>query len=191
MKPDWQKVVLDGLEALDGLESPHGLYGLCEAHSVEGRRPSLAHLLVASGKTSVLRQAGFQDLHSRFGSEKLRFRTEDGDGVALQVLDYATTKVRHYGSAYRLDTHHGKVPAPPDWDLESMVPKLPDGTPGTRGILLVAHFASGKELPDLVGRSTSPDFLSRHGIAHFSRGWEDRHGRGFQTAVLLWNSASR
>ncbi len=191
MKSGWQKVVLDGLEALDGQESPHGLYGLREAYSVEGRRPSLAHLLGASGKTSVLRHAGFQDLHSRFGSEKLRFRTEDGDGVALQVLDYATTKVRQYGSAYRLDTHHGKLPTPPDWDLESLVPKLPDGTPGTRGILLVAHFASGKELPDLLGRSTSPEFLSRHGVAHFSRGWEDRHGRGFLTAVLLWNSASR
>src|SRR5438132_5936 len=48
--------------------------------------------------------------------------TGSGECFVLQVLDYATTKVRHYGSAYRLDEHHSKEASEPDWELERLVP---------------------------------------------------------------------
>jgi hypothetical protein len=190
MKPCWQNRLLDSLEALDLQERPHGLYGLRQAYAVQGRLPTLAHLFGSKGKTNVLRRSGLEGIQSRFGSHDLWFNAEDGEGIILRVLDWATTKVRHYGSAYRLDEHHGKPPRTPDWDLESLVPKLSSRGPGDyrHGILLVAHYASGKELQKVLGRGDSPDFLSRYKVAHFARGWEDRYGRGFRTAVRLWTS---
>ena len=188
MKLCWQKALLDGLEALDRQESPHGVYVMRQAHSSKGRLPSLAHLLSSSGQTNVLRPCGLQGIQSRFGSNDLRFSAEGGECVSLQVLDWATTKVRHYGSTYRLDEHHGKKSKTPDWELESLVPKLSSSSRGvlTMGILVVAHCASAKDLQSLLGRCASPEFLKRYEVAHFSRDWEDRYGRDFQTAFHLW-----
>ena len=188
MKLCWQQALLDGLEALDHRESPHGIYGMRQAHSAKGRLPSLAHLLSSSSQTNVLRPSGLLGIQSRFGSDDLRFSAEGGEYVSLQVLDWATTKVRHYGSTYRLDEHYGKKSRTPDWELESLVPKLSSSSRGvlTMGILVVAHYASAKELQSLLGRGASPGFLSRYELAHFSRDWEDRYGRGFETAVHLW-----
>ena len=188
MKLCWQKPLLDGLEALDRQEGPHGVYGIRQAYSAKERLPSLAHLFSSSGQTNVLRPIGLQGIQSRFGSDDLRFSAEGGECVSLQVLDWATTKVRHYGSTYRMDGHHGKEPRTPDWELESLVPRLSSRSRGvlTMGILLVAHYASAKELQSLLGRSARPEFLKRYEVAHFSRGWGDRYGRDFQTAVHLW-----
>ena len=98
MKTCWQKLLLDGLEALDRQESSHGVYGMRQVYSAKGRLPSLAHLLSSSGQTNVLRPS---------------------------------------------------------------------------------------ELQSLLGRSANPQFLNRYGVAHFSRNWEDRYDRGFQTAIHL------
>ena len=187
MKTCWQKLLLDGLEALDRQESSHGVYGMRQVYSAKGRLPSLAHLLSSSGQTNVLRPSELQGIQSRFGSDDIRFSAEGGECVSLRVLDRATTKVRHYGSTYRLDEHHGKKPRTPDWELESLVPKLSGRSRGAliMGILLVAHYAWEKELQSLLGRSANPQFLNRYGVAHFSRNWEDRYDRGFQMAIHL------
>src|SRR6266446_6140063 len=103
MNQPWPTSMLDALEALDGQEKPHGLYGIRQAHSQKGRLPTLAHLLSSFGKASKFRPAGVRGIRNRFGSDAIGFCTEAGECVALQVLDYATTKVRHYGSVYRLD----------------------------------------------------------------------------------------
>ena len=190
MSPCWQILILDALEALDQQEEPHGLYGIRQAHSSKGRLPKLAHLLSSPGKADILRCNGLRGTQSRFGSSDLRFSTGSGECVVLEVLDYATTKVRHYGSAYRLDEYHTKPTTEPDWELESLVPKLSTKkrSNSTRGILLLTHFRHEKALNCLLGRSTDPDFLGRYQVAHFKREWQDRYGRDFRTAMHLWTS---
>ena len=193
MSTCWQILILNALEVLDRAEAPHGLYGMRQAHSIKGRLPKLAHLLSSPGKTNILRCSGLQGIQSRFGSDDVRFSAEGGECVSLQVLDCATTKVRHYGSVYRLDEQRTKEPKEPEWELERLVPKLSSKSRGsyTRGILLVAHYASRKELQSFLGRSAGPDFLSRYQLAHFSREWADRYERGFRTAINLWTPEAR
>ena len=190
MSTFWQILILDALEALDRREEPHGLYGIRQAHSSKGRLPKLAHLFSSPGKTDILRCNGLRGIQTRFGASDIWFTTGSGECVVLQVLDYATTKVRHYGSAYRLDEHHSKEASEPDWELERLVPKLSTRkhNDSTRGILLLTHFRHEKELESLLGRSTDPDFLGRYQIAHFRREWQDRYGRDFRTATHLWTS---
>ena len=186
MSSCWQILLLDALEMLDGEEEPHGLYGMRQAHtrSAKGKLPKLANLLSCPGERNILRRSGFRNVRSWFGSD-LRFTTESGECVVLKVLDHATTKVRHYGSAYRLDEHYRKQASEVEWDLESVLPKI-----STRdridGILLFFHYHRRKELQHLFGQSADPDFLSRYRLAIFSREWEDRYGRGFKTAIHLW-----
>ncbi len=187
MKLCWQILLLDCLESLDRQESPHGIYGLRQAYSTNGRLPTLAHLFSSAGSTNILRPCGLKGKQSRYDSDDLRFGLVTGECISLRVLDYATTKVRLFGSAYRLDDHQTKKSEQPNWDLESLIPKLPASSQGalSMGILLVIHYPLG-EIMSVLGRSTNPEFLSRYQVAHFDRLWEDRHKRGFQTALHLW-----
>jgi len=193
MSTSWQTLLLDALDALDLEEAPHGLYGILQAHAANGKLPTLAYLLASpTGKLAVLRRAGLRSYHRRLHSDDLGFAVEGVGEVALRVLDYATTKVRHYGSAYRLDTHHAKETRAPDWELESLLPKLRNLHPkDVHGVLLVAHFAASNEIAPVLGRSTDPVFLNRYRLAHLAREWEDRQGRVFQTAVHLWHRIAR
>ena len=183
-------LLLDCLESLDRQESPHGIYGIRQAYSTNGRLPTLAHLFSSAGSTNILRPCGLKGNQSRYDSDDLRFGLETGECISLQVLDYATTKVRLFGSTYRLDDHQAKKSEQPKWDLESKVPKLSGSSQGalTMGILLLIHYASGSEIMSVLGRSTSLEFLSRYQIAHFNHVWEDRYKRGFQTAIHLWTA---
>ena len=186
----WQVVILDALAALDEKEGPHGLYGIRKAHSTGKRLPKIAHLLSSPGSTDILRCNGFCAVQSRLDSGHLRFTTRTGERVVLQVLDHATTKVRHYGSSYRVDEGHTKKPKEPDWELERLIPKLStkQRLDSTCGILLVAHFRQEKEIKTLLGRSADQKFLRRYQISHFGREWRDRYGRDFCTAIPLWTS---
>jgi hypothetical protein len=188
MNTSWEIVILDALEALDRKEGPHGLYGIRQANSSGGQLPKLAHLLSSTGKTGILRSSGFRSIQTRYSGSDLWFSTGTGECIILHVLDHATTKVRQYGSAYRLDAHHPKAAKEPGWQLESLVPKLSTrgDTVYTRGLLLVAHFRTEKDLGSMLGRSTKPDFLGRYQIRHFARDWQDRYGRDFRTAIHLW-----
>ncbi|HUR46627.1 MAG TPA: hypothetical protein VMZ27_12180 [Candidatus Saccharimonadales bacterium] len=172
MSTPWQNVIIDALQVLDQKEVQHGLYGIRQAHSAGRRLPKLAHLLSSPGRTDISHSNGFQVSQSRFGSDDIRFTTTDGESVVLEVLDYATTKVRHYGSSYRADARYGKDVVEPDWELESLVPKLSTNQRdnSTRGILLVAHFRQQKEVKVMLGRSTDQDFLDRYQVDHNERG---------------------
>jgi hypothetical protein len=188
MSTYWPIQILDALEALDREEVPHGLYGLRQAYASKRRIPTLAHLFSSTGKASILARNGFEGIQTRSTSADIYFSTGGGESVGLHVLEYATTKVRHYGSTYRLDKHYAKKSKDPNWELESLVPKLSKNRISTRGILLLAHFQNNEQLEKVLGRSTEPDFLSRYHVTHTVREWQDRFGRDFRTAVHLWSS---
>jgi hypothetical protein len=177
--------LLDQLELVDTQEAPHGLYGIRRAYAPEGKLPSAAHVLAAPGKVGLVTKCGFSGPFSRPGSETLSF-TSGGEPVSLQILDYATTKVRHYGSAFRLDKRHTKHPREPAWDLDTRVPKLCSDRYATHAILLIAHYISTTEIEGVLGKTTDPVFLDRYAVAHYSREWDDRYARGFRTALHLW-----
>lgn len=129
----------------------------------------------------------------RYGANVLRFNTGAGECVVLEVLDYATTKVRRYGSAYRVDDHHTKQAKGAAAEVESLVPKLftKKRSNSTGGILVIAHFRDPKELQNILGRNTDTHFLSHYQISHFSREWEDRFKRDFRTALHLWTCPAK
>jgi hypothetical protein len=184
----WQKQILDALEDLDRAEGPHGLYGMRQAHAKNGRLPKFAHLL-STGKTGILKPNDFQSIQSRFRSDDLWFYTGN-EHVVLTVRDFATTKVRQFGSEFRVDDHEQKSVADSGLDLETSVPKLSKNRAkgSAYGILLIAHYRQLKEIETLLGRSTDPDFLARYQVCHFTRNWIDRYDRKFQTALHLWSS---
>jgi hypothetical protein len=171
MNQTWPTRLLDQLELVDTQEAPHGLYGIRRAYAPEGKLPSAAHVLAAPGKVGLLTKCGFSGPFSRPGSDLLSF-TSGGETVSLQILDYATTKVRHYGSAFRLDKHHTKHPREPAWDLDTLAPKLCSDRYATHGILLIAHYISTREIESVLGKTTDPVFLDRYILAHYSREWD-------------------
>jgi hypothetical protein len=123
MTQTWPMRLLDQLELVDTQEAPHGLYGIRRAYAPEGPLPSAAHVLASPGKVGLPAKCGFSGGSARPGSDTLSF-TSGAETVSLRVLDYATTKVRHFGSAFRLDKRHVKQPRARAWDLETLVPKL-------------------------------------------------------------------
>ena len=123
MNQTWPMRLLDQLELVDAQEAPHGLYGIRRAYAPEGKLPSAAHVLASPGKVGLLTKCGFSGRSTSPDSHILSF-TSGGETVSLQILDYATTKVRQYGSAFRLDKRHVKQPREPAWDLNTLVPKL-------------------------------------------------------------------
>jgi hypothetical protein len=185
MNPIWPITLLDHLELVDTQEAPHGLYGMCRAYAPEGRLPTAAHVLSAPGKVGLLKKCGFSGSTTGQRSDVLEF-TAEGESVSLQILDYATTKVRHYGSVFRIDKRHVKQQRDPAWDLETLVPKLERDRYWTYGILLIAHYSSIREIEGVLGKTTDPAFLDRYKLALHHREWEDRYARGFCTALHLW-----
>jgi hypothetical protein len=185
MNQSWPIRLLDQLELVDAQEAPHGLYGIRRAYAPEGPLPSAAHVLGSPRMAGLLQKCRFSGRSPKPGSDVLSF-TAGSESVSLQILDYATTKVRHFGSAFRLDKHPGRQPREPRWDLESRVPKLRRGWYGTSGILLIAHTVSARETEGLLGKTADPAFLDRYVLTHHIREWDDRYARGFRTALHLW-----
>src|SRR6266487_5887449 len=136
MNQTWPMRLLDQLELVDTQEGPHGLYGIRRAYAPEGPLPSAAHVLASSSKVGLLAKCGLSGRSPGHGSDAISF-TSGVERVSLQVLDYATTKVRHFGSAFRLDKRHVKQPREPAWDLDTLVPKLCSDRYATHGILLI------------------------------------------------------
>jgi hypothetical protein len=187
MSQPWPTRLLDQLELVDIQEAPHGLYGMRRAYVPEGRLPSAAHVLGAPGMVDLVSQCGFSGRSSDPRKDVLSF-TVGVERISLQILDYATTKVRHYGSAFRVDKRHIKQPREPVWDLETLVPKLSKLSRGynTCGILVIAHYVSTREIESVPGKTADPTFLDRYVLAHHTREWDDRYARGFHTALHLW-----
>jgi hypothetical protein len=185
MNQTWPTRLLDQLEVVDTREAPHGLYGIRRAYAPEGPLPSAAHVLGSPKKVGLPAKCGFSAGFNKPRSDTFSF-TAGSEAVSLQVLDYATTKIRHYGSAFRLDKRHVKESREPAWDLETLVPKLARDRFATHSILLIAHYVSRREIEDVLGKSTDPAFLKRYILAHYSREWDDRYARGFRTALHLW-----
>jgi hypothetical protein len=185
MNQTWPMQLLEELEILDVKEVPHGLYGIRRAYVPEGQLPTMAHVLASPRKVGFLRKCGFSGGSTDQRSDTLYF-TSGIDEVSLQVLDYATTKVRHYGSAFRLDKRHVKQSREPAWDLLTLVARLGIDRYGTQALLLIAHFVSTREIEGVLGKPTDPAFLDRYRLAHYLLEWDDRYGRGFRTAPHLW-----
>jgi hypothetical protein len=187
MSQSWPTQLLDLLERVDAEEAPHGLYGIRRAYTPEGPLPSAAHVLGGPSMVNLFRRCGFSGGTSGRHSQVVSFTT-GGETVWLQILDYATTKVRHFGSAFRLDKHHTKQSSEPRWDLETLVPKLTRQSRlyETQSLLLIAHFVSDSDLKKVLGKTVDPAFLDRYGLACHVRMWDDRYARGFRTALHLW-----
>ena len=185
MSQSWPIRLLDQLELLDTEEAPHGLYGIRRAYAPEGPLPTAAHVLGSPRLAGLLRKCHLQGPSPRPNSDTLTF-TAGGEEVWLQVSAYATTKVRHFGSAFRLDKHPGRQPQEPRWDLESLVPKLRRDRYQTRSLLLIAHTVNPREVEAVLGKTTDPAFLDRYVLTHLTREWDDRYGRGLHTGLHLW-----
>jgi hypothetical protein len=183
MNPTWPQRLLDQMELLDTDEAPHGLYGIRRAYAPEGPLPTMAQVLGSPRKVGLQARCGFGG--RAHGWENLSIVT-DSAHISLRVLDYATTKVRHFGSAFRVDRNPGKASKEPAWDLESLAPKLH----GRDALLLIAHTATAKEIEAVLGKTTDPAFLERYTLEHHTREWDDRYGRGFRTALHLWVARS-
>jgi hypothetical protein len=183
----WQTQILDEIEELDKRELPHGVYGIREAHAIAGRLPTLAYLFTAPGTTNFCQTVDVQKgrPRDRF-ADYISINASGEERVTLQILDFATTKVRQFGDVYRLDEHDKKPATEPDWDLESLVPKVRQRGKSIHSLLLVAHYSTSKEISGILGRSVDPQFLGRYRIAHSKREWSDRFGRGFTTALHFW-----
>ena len=108
--------------------------------------------------------------------------------ITLEIMDHATTKVREFGSAHRLDAHNSKDAKEPTWNLERLVLRSVEKTSDTsvKARLLVLHTASKKEVSPLLGRCGDTEFLAKYGIERHWMDWEDRLGRKIHTTLSLW-----
>ena len=195
MSVPWSTRLLDALLVLDEAEAPHGLYGVRQAHVLaSGRLPTLAQVLLSDRRANFVEPLGLKDHGSQARDNRLSLLIGQSERVELQVLDHASTKVRAFGSAHRLDTHHGKAETEPRWNLEKLVPKLGEAArwqgrnrfPFSQAILLVAHAPTWQGLRGMIGRTAEEGILSRYGVVLALREWADRYERGFHSGLYLW-----
>lgn len=179
------------LRRVDRDEAPHGLYGLRHARQKGERLPKLPAILTGPGVRLVQRIGG--SLHAgRPGSDCFSFGLGGARTVVIRLRSHADTKVRRFGSAYRLDKKtdilHEPVP-----DMASEVPKLAQYVRADHGrfvysygILFIGHFGAERDGLSLLGRSVSPEFVARYDLTHVASSWRDAHGRDFCTMIHLW-----
>jgi hypothetical protein len=179
---------------LDARESPHGLYGIREAHKYPEKRrlPTFAEVISNKDEEQdFVCRLGYGSMGGDPRSNQLGFDAGAEGKVHLQILQHASTKVRHFGTGYQLDRHHGKKFVVPEWDLEQLVPGLRKSLRESRwfdsmALLLIAHTKTPREMRETLRRSTESDFLKRYGIHLLKTEWQDRYGRGFHTTLCLW-----
>lgn len=155
--------------------------------------PTLAEILKSPKRTDFIRKLGFKRHYSGIDGDILAFAVDETLETEVRVLDYASTKVRDFGSSYRLDLQNRKQSSEPEWNLERIVPKLAKrGRHGYRSetsshsILLIAHAPTRSDIHALVGRARDESFLKSYSISLVTREWEDRYGRDFHSALYLW-----
>lgn len=187
----WPTTLLQRLEALDVSEAPHGLYGIRWAYSSGDHFPQLAHVLASN------KRAGFFPKHyGTSGSQNQNYDSvvfcdpSNAVVVSLTMEDLATTKVRKFGSSYRVDLKHRKE-SECQVDVRRLVRRsvrhsMSDGIHSVGALLLIAHTTDENELTSLLGDYGESDFLKRYGMQRHTLEWKDRFGRGFLTTLNLW-----
>lgn len=182
---DWPHLIVTALRDLDKKEAPHGLYGIREAYKTGEGLPTLAEVLGSRKKTGFFHKLGFSAI-SKQRHGRVSFTLGSKTYINLQIIDYASTKVRQFGSKYLMDHSSSKKESGLKLDLESILPKLRKDKPSA--LLLVAHFRSASESPILLGKATDVSFMNKCSIAEASAFWSDVHGRNFSTELHLWYS---
>lgn len=193
----WQQEFLAEFRKIDEEQAPHGLYGLRQF--LGGGEAVLPLMQTYAGKnaaTHVPKRLGWQVYPYPEGFSLL---IPGETRIDLKLRDYASTKVRQYGSRYVLDRVHGKKEEENGELLESLLPKMAragrasidDPVKCFCGLLMIAHAPSPKRLEALLGKATDESFLSRHELKFFQSYWDDRYSRGISSAVWLWTHEIR
>lgn len=195
---DWQTRLLDALIALDQEESPHGLYGLREAHSTDPRQlRSWEYILWSPAATDFVRRHGFGPPPGhRLGRSLLSI--EGTGAVSIKILNLASTKVRCFGSAYRLDKATPQREFDPDWDISRELTHLWKSKSRygfsprkTRSVLLISHAAKIQNVHEFLGDVRSVSFLQRYHLELHERDWSDHYDRGFESGIFLWTEINK
>jgi hypothetical protein len=185
---------MNALIELDAMTAPSGLYGIQSRFATSGRLPTLAEIFCSQNKSNLFRRAGFGLKGTHFdqqGSTALGVRSgrvmlslDNRLCADLQVVDFASTKVRCFGSEYHLDKLTESASQHLNIDLEKAVSRLKNGDPSA--ILLVAHVRKHKEYKTLVRRCVDPVFLSKHQVMLCEEVHADIHKRDFVTGLFIW-----
>jgi hypothetical protein len=159
--------------------------------------PTLAEILKSPKRTHFIRKLGFKRHYSGTDEDILAFAVDETLEAEVRVLDYASTKVRDFGSSYRLDRQNRKQSSEPEWSLERIVPKLAKrdrhgyhSETSSHSIVLIAHAPTRSDIHALVGRTRDNGFLMSYSVSLVTREWEDRYGRDFHSAMYLWTGYS-
>lgn len=191
---NWQEQLLDFLVTLDQKESPHGLYGLRHAYSKTGHPlPSWEHVLWSPAATDFVRRCGFgPTVGQKINRGVLTF--EATGPITIEVFNLASTKVRNFGSVYRLDKTSSQREFETDFDISKELTHLWKerqrplyARRGIRSVLLIAHAVKVGDIHKFLGDVRSDDFLRRYELELCERSWPDHFHRGFESALFLWN----
>ncbi len=192
MDRHWANATIEELRALDREEAPHGLYGLREAYQTKTWLPKLSAVL-NEPRVQFARRLGGASPPTRFHGDALSLELP-GQSVELKLRDYADTKVRKFGSAYRLDNasrvHHESPSLPrelPKLAKRAREARKPSSIARSFGYLLIGYFRRERDGVELCHQATSPAFLERYGLAYIAESWPDIHGRDFQVMMSLWH----
>lgn len=198
MTEHWTKRLMNALVELDSMTAPVGLYGIQARFATGERLPTLAEIFCSQNKTNLFRRAGFslkgtsfnqlRALESGVRSGRVMLSLDNDLCSDLKIVDFASTKVRCFGSEYHLDKQDESNSKHLNFDLEKSVSKLKNGAPSA--ILLVAHVRTLKECKALVGRCEDPAFLKKYQVMLCEEIRADIHGRDFVTGLFIWYHGS-
>ena len=191
MKRHWSFALVEELKAIDAEEGPHGLYGLRESRRTGDRLPKLIPILEAP-PIRLIRRIGAAQHTGSPSATYISFGVDHQRTVLVDLEDYADTKVRKFGSTYRLDKQ-SDVPARNTPDFGTLLPRLAKRVSENHGnmtfsfgLLFIGHFAKQKDLHSFLDPFTGDEYLLRYGLGQAGDSWSDAHGRDFFTAIRIW-----
>lgn len=181
----WPEALIEEIKLFDEHEAPHGLYGVQAAYASNENWPTFAHVF-ASRNPNVFRT--FASRWTVSAQDTVRLEIHDAF-TYIRIVDFASTKIRKFGSTYRRDSSFTKKTRRSQARLDKMIPNLRKSTNrclSTHALLLIAHAPTELEIVTHVGKAAEQDFIARYDIELTSETWPDLYGRDFFTGVYLW-----
>lgn len=187
--------LLDALETFDKPTLPLGLYA-CDEFQMKDKPFRWLHQEWPLCLAPYLKALGCHIEYINLRDGQANFTLPDGTYTQLQIVRTSKIKVRKFGSAYRVDSHHKyherwqalrlDRELSGLWKPSALAEKYID----LRLFLFIGFAAEAEPFGKELGALDAQLQWDAHGAGYQTRVWADREDRRFFVRLSLWSRAN-